>query len=219
MRTVFFVMAFVFWCSVAKPERLEAVSEDLDKSGRIAMVGPPVEEESVKELLGRISESCSKKDFRGFLNCFTAKKASSIRKAAENSFICGSIDMDVLDFFVISHDQDSICFGVRYSWDDSRSGKVIYCSKVIAKKQDDSWRIDSEEIREFRIHSASPSVQAVADRKKADCPDGMCNVRPAAQGQGWRLPNPANGGEEAFLPKDILYMPGPSCANGNCGIR
>lgn len=180
---------------------------------RLGMVGPPPDEDAIKQLLSKVSSSCSSKDFRGFMNCFTPKRAAAIRKTAEDSFICGSLSMDVLDFFLISSDEESISFGVKYVWSDERLGKVTYCSKVVAKRFGDDWLIDSEQIRNFSSQAAVSATQNVAvQQQKPVCVGGRC----ALPGGGWRAPNPANGGEEAFLPKDIMYKPGPSCANGNC---
>jgi hypothetical protein len=177
------------------------------------MVGPPEEDEAIKQLLAKVSKSCSDCDFRGFMDCFTPSKAASIRQKAEHAFICGKVDFDVQDFFVISTGDESISFGIRYFMTEGESPKVMYCSKMVAKKCDDSWLIDYEHIRSRS--SAAPKMYAAVN-----LPVQQQQQRPLpnnnGQAKGWRPPNPANGGEEAWLPKDILYMPGPSCANGNC---
>lgn len=181
---------------------------------RLTMVGPSAENEAVKELLDKLSKSCSEKDFRGFMDCFTPKKASDIKKDAEHAFICGGVTMDVLDFFIISADEESISFGLRYYWSEGGSDKVICCSKVVTKKIEDSWRIDSEQVKSRSSNSSSSST--------VNQPAPQIILRHAGaqqQASGWRRPNPANGGEEAWLPADIMYKPGPSCANGNCRIR
>lgn len=177
--------------------------------------------EAVRELMDKISESCSRRDFMNFICCFTPERAASIRRRAEDIFIMGHVNLDVVDFFVISSDEQSLSFGLNYTW-EGPGGKVTYYSKVVAKRTDDDLLIDSEQIKHKKSLAPPPSKFA-----KADCPGGMCNV-PAPNCPGgvcnvpapkWRAPNPANGGEEAWLPKDILYTPGPSCANGNCGFK
>lgn len=180
---------------------------------RLVMVGPPEEDEAVKQLLSKVSKSCTDRDFRGFMDCFTPTKAESIRKKAEDAFICGKVDIDVQDFFVISSDDESISFGLRYFMTNGDSPKVMYCSKMVAKKYEDSLRIDCEQVRS-RTSSAPPQQTLAAFNQPAAKPAGDLG-----QGAGWRFPNAVNGGEEAWLPKDILYMPGPSCANGNCRRR
>lgn len=181
-----------------------------EEDGRLAMVGPPAEDEAVKNLLNKVSKSCSDRDFRGFMDCFTPSKAASIQKRAENAFICGKVDIDIQDFFVISADEESISFGLRYLMIQGDSPKVMYCSKMVAKRYEDSWRIDYEHVRSSE--SSAPSRHTAVNNPVNPAPK-------AGAGQGWRFPNAANGGEEAWLPKDILYMPGPSCANGNCRRR
>jgi hypothetical protein len=123
--------------------------------------------------------------------------------------------MDVVDFFLISADDESVSFGLRYFLKDSKSEKIMYCSKVVAKKCEHSLLIDSEQVKEKRppSDSYSSSSPPLAGPKPL-CADGRCDVN-----AGWRQPNPANGGEEAWLPQDILFKPGPSCANGNCGFK
>lgn len=175
------------------------------------------EDQAVKELLNKMSRFCTDRNFRGFIGCFTPNKASSIRKQMENAFICGTIDVDILDFFVISAEEDSMSFGVRYFLTEGESEKVMCCSKMVAKKLGDSWLIDSEDVRSrSRIAPVNNSFVVNAKRPAAAAPKRP----PVPQAQaGWRHPNPANGGEEAWLPPDMLYMPGPSCANGNCRVR
>lgn len=195
MRTI---LAFVFLCSAC-------FAED-----RIRVVLPLPEEEAVDGLVKMISSACSRRSFREYMDCFTPERAKLIRRSVENMFICGDAEMEIVDSFLISADDDSIEFGLRYVMMEPSSPTRIFCSKVVAKKVGDSWKIDSEEIRSVKNREEPP--RTIAAREP---------VRPAVNNQpaGWRFPNPANGGEEAWLPKDIGYRPGPSCANGQCRVR
>lgn len=183
---------------------------------RLTMTGPPAEEEAVKEILEKVSKSCSGRDFRGFMECFTEKKAASIRKCAENAFICGGVDVDVLDFFVISSEEDSVSFGVRYHWSQAKLEKVTYCSKMVIKKSGDSWRIDSEEVRS-RTFSDGPSFSSFAANLPPQ-PAANQEQQPQAprqqqQKDGWLI----NKGE-VDLPLGAPYKPG-GCSGGRCGVR
>lgn len=134
----------------------------------------------------------------------------------EDAFICHDLNMEVLEHFIISSDEESIVLGVRYKVDRSGEGKVFH-SKVVLKNLDGEWRIESEQVK--KVKAKDPPAQTFATGRNANpaCPGGRCNP-PDPQAQ-WRYPNPANGGEEAWLPRDIGYRPGPSCANGQCGIK
>ena len=183
---------------------------------RPAMVSPPSDEQAVKDLLGVLCSACSERNFRRYIECFTPNKAASIRKSTEDAFICHDLNMDVLEHFIISSDDESIVLGVRYKLDKSGDSRVFH-SKVVLKNVDSGWKIDSEQVR--KVKAKDPPAQTFATGRNANpaCPGGRCNL-PAPQAQ-WRYPNPANGGEEAWLPRDIGYRPGPSCANGQCRIK
>lgn len=194
---------------------LTLASSSLADGDRPKMVPPPPEEEAVKDLLGTLSSACSEKNFRRFIGCFTPDKASSIRKSMEDAFIChDDLNMEVLEHFIISSDDESIVLGVRYKVDRSGEGKVFH-SKVVLKNMGGDWKIDSEQVK--RVNAKERQVQTSFVAQNPACPDGRCNI-PVPQTQ-WRYPNPANGGEEAWLPRDIGYTPGPSCANGQCRIK
>lgn len=181
---------------------------------RPSAVGPPPEEEAVKELLESISGACSRKDFLTFMDCFTPKKAASMRARVEDAFICGNVRMEVIEHFILSSDEDSVSFGLKYKIGDSEG--LTLSSKVVAKRCDGVLKVDSEVIKDVRPTSNPRTMQGAiaAAAPAAPCVGGRC---PPRQMPAWRAPNPANGGEEEWLPRDIMYIPGPSCANGNCG--
>lgn len=184
---------------------------------RPRMIPPPPEEEAVKDLLGTLSSACSERNFRRYMECFTPDKASTMRKSMEDAFICHDLNMEVLEHFIISSDEESIVLGVRYKIDKSGEGMVFH-SKVVLKNLGGEWKIDSEQVKKVKAKE-QPAQISVAARNPA-CPDGRCNLpAPQAPKVQWRFPNPANGGEEAWLPSDIGYRPGPSCANGRCRIK
>jgi ketosteroid isomerase-like protein len=173
------------------------------------------EEETVKNLVSSMSSACSNKDFKVYMACFTPQRASLIRKRVEEVFICHDLDMEVEKFFIMDSSDDSITFGVRYVCiDRSSAGKTTFSSKIVAKNCDGSWKIDSEQVKDAR-HTPPPKAKASPVNFNIGCVGGQC----PAPGGAWRKPIRENGGEEAWLPADIGYMPGPSCANGNCAVR
>lgn len=182
---------------------------------RPRMVPPPPEEEAVKDLLEVLSSSCSEKNFRRYIACFTPNKASSVKKSMADAFICHDLSMEVMEHFIISSDEESIVLGVRYKVDRSGEGKVFH-SKVVLKNMDGEWKIDSEQVKKVNLKEQRQTSFAV---QNPACPGGRCNIPAPQVGGGWRFPDPANGGEEAWLPRDIGYRPGPSCANGQCRIK
>lgn len=200
---------FIFACVALSS--LSAIAE-----GRLSAIGPPPEDEAVKELLDSMSSACSKKDFRTFMDCFTPKKAASIRKVAEDAFICGTVDVEVMEFFVLSSDEESVSFGLKYKMGGSEG--AVMSSKIVAKRCDGVLKIDSEIVKSVK-HSNPPPTTVVGRAAANPCANGRCEVRAPGAPVAWRHPNPANGGEEEWLPRDIMYVPGPSCANGNCGVR
>jgi hypothetical protein len=102
-------------------------------------------EEIVKSLFDALSSACSKGKFRDYMDCFTPRRASVIKRSVEDFFIRGDTQMEFLDHFVISSGDEAIEVGVRYMISESstRSSRIV-CSKVFVKKVDDSWKIDSE---------------------------------------------------------------------------
>lgn len=190
---------------------------------RITMSDGSSYEDSVEKLLDTVSSACTDKNFQKYMDCFTPKMASTIRKGAEDTFICRDVTMDVLEHFVISSSEDSVSIGLKYiCMDRTSSEKITYRSKIVLKRVGDSWKIDSEQVKNCSSSSPSSQSQLVAGCANGNCPiPGAQNNggAPRPQDNGWRFPNPANGGEEAWLPRDILYKPGPSCANGKCGVR
>ena len=188
----------------------------LAEESRLTMADGQYYEDSVEKLLKTVSSACTDKDFRKYMDCFTPKMASSIRKGAEDTFICRDVSMEIIEHFVISSSEDSVSLGLKYVCvDKTSSDKIIYRSKIVLKKVGDSWKIDSEQVKNCS-GSGAPQQSQIAGCVGGNCP----TPRPQNQNNGgWRYPNPANGGEEAWLPRDILYMPSPSCANGNCRVR
>lgn len=172
---------------------------------RLVMVEPPPEEDELALLLDAVSESCEEKDFRTFIKCFVPSRQPAVRAKMEDHFICGDVCLDIVEHFIISHDEDELVFGLKYEW-ASHSGKATLFSKMVAKRCDGVLKLDSEQVRKV---SFSEQLIPRSDGLFKDCPGGICGL-PA------RFPE--NGGEDMWLPKDVIRVPGPSCLNGNCGF-
>lgn len=190
-----------------------------EEDERLKAIRLPKEQQIVDDLLKKISWSCSNNNFIEFIDCFTSKKASSIRRKAEDAFICGNVDMEVLNHFIISKEDDLISFGIKYSWSQGIK-KIIYCSKIVLKNENENWKIDSEDVRNCYLND---SIDIFEDEQEPEWIHNFAQPNQPAQvaplKQNWRLPNPTNGGIEAILPKDIMFVPGSSCAEGKCNIR
>lgn len=183
----------------------------LAEDKRINVLISSKENQIIDDLLKKISWSCSNNNFIEFMDCFTSKKASSIRKKAENAFICGNIDMEILNHFLISKEENEISFGVKYILNED-SKKIIFCSKIFLKNENGVWKIDSEDVRNSYFESINDSdwIDDLFVPEQQIVP---------ANNENWRLPNPNNGGIESILPRDIMFVPGSSCAEGKCNIR
>lgn len=166
---------------------------------RLGMIDAPDGREMHK-LMDNVSSHCNSGEFVDFMNCFTKKKAASIRKTMKALFSKHiNVTMNIVSVDVISMEDAVAKFNLEYVWDsDNVDKKSIIKSTIIAKKESDLWKIDSEEVVDVR-HVA----------KREDAPKDF---------------NFGGGGQVAFnqnddfLPRDIAKRPG-GCANGQCNIR
>lgn len=181
---LFFVLFFSFKTSFAE-ERLVMV-ESIDS------------EREMEKLMEKVSESCNSKNFKEFMNCFTKKRASSIRKTMRECFAKHDVEMEILSVKPTGGDEKSKEFILKYSWDaDNVQNKSIITSFVVAKKENNEWKIDSEKIKE-----------------SDHIPKKEQNMQIDFGGAGQVVLNP----NDDFLPRDITKRPG-GCANGQCGVR
>lgn len=167
--------------------------------GRVVMVGPSSTEEAVKTITSSLESACNKRDVLGFLSQFTPQRAAKIRRSIEDLFICRDIEIEILNTLILSSNEASIVFGVRYSWHDGINPKQVIASRVTAKKVREAWMLDSEEILS---RSATKGLSRESDAPFANVVGGPlpCQDRPD------------------WIPADIGWAPGGGCANGRCGL-
>jgi hypothetical protein len=192
----FFVLFLVLASSSCFAEEIDAVDLPQD---RIKMKAEPDWQEAEK-LMDRVSSHCNSGDFKEFMNCFTKKKASSIRKTMKATFASHqNVRMNIVLVDPISTEDDVAKFNLEYVWDaDNVKQKSIIKSVVTAKKEGEFWRIDAEEVKDVTHVS-----------KREEQPQQM-NF-----GGGGQVVFNAN---DDFLPRDIVKRPG-GCANGQCKIK
>lgn len=124
--------------------------------------------------------------------------AAQIRKPIENLFICHDVDIEVHDTLLLAATESELVFGVRYRLGDGASPPESIASRVTAKKVNEVWLLDGEEILSRR----SPNRQS---------PVGTGTLANPMRGP---LPFP---GRPDWVPPDIEWLPG-GCANGRCGM-
>lgn len=204
---------------------------------RIKMTQESGGERDATELLEKIADCASSGDFKGFLDCFTKKYASGLRRKMKRLFETCEIDMRILESRVESKQEDSMKIKLKYEWDDGFSEKIIF-SEVKANLESGSWKIASESVLEVKEKSErTPHFEAdfggggqvtfnVKDemlpldmpRLKGGCANGRCGVaQPRPQ---FQAPNNMNFGRVDLgdiLPADMPRLRG-GCANGQCGI-
>lgn len=161
---------------------------------RIRMVeAPPAE-----SLMKSIESACNEKDFQRFMGHFTSKRAAKMRRTMEDLFIQNDLEMEVHNVMVLSSTEDKIVFGATYGWNYRTGPKQVLSSKITAVRVGDSWKVDSEQIK-------NASSASVAQRQQGQAFD--------FGGGGAVVMNPGDD----LLPKDIGRRPG-GCANGRCGL-
>lgn len=147
-----------------------------------------------------VASSCNHRRFGDFMGHFTKRRASAIRDQMEALFIRTDIAMEILDVIVLSHSDDRIVFGVRYSWNEKSATRQVIASKVTAVKVAGSWKIDGEQVQGKREEG---KATATTPPERFDFGGG-----------GVVTLNPS----DEFLPLDIPRRPG-GCANGQCRIQ
>jgi hypothetical protein len=178
---------------------LGVVSRPGQGAERLRMTGPPPADEAMRELMHSVASSCNHRQFTDFMGHFTKRRASAIREQMEALFIQNDIAMEILDVIVLSHSDDKIVCGVRYSWNEKSATRHVIASKVTAVKVAGSWKIDGEKVERRRGENTSATTAP---------PRGF-----DFGGAGVVSLNP----KDDCLPRDIPRLRG-GCANGRCGL-
>lgn len=168
---------------------------------RIGVAEAPQGQKQAEELMESVAEKCNSKDFSGFMNCFTKKKASQIRGKMNTLFQRHSLEMRIISVELQSSDQESLKFAMKYSWDSNQAlQKSIFTTEVIAKLEDGKWKVDEETVKDAQ-HEWKKTQEQVN-----------------FGGGGQIVLNPAPRSNDDFLPRDVGRSSGGGCANGRCGL-
>jgi len=166
---------------------------------RIGVAEAPQGQKQAEELVESVAEKCNSKDFSGFMDCFTKKKASQIRSKMSALFQRHSIEMRIISVELQSSDQDSLKFAMKYSWDSNQSlQKSVFTADVIAKLEDGKWKVSEETLKDAQ-HEWKRAQEQVN-----------------FGGAGQIVLNPRSNDD--FLPRDVGRSSGGGCANGRCGL-
>lgn len=167
---------------------------------RIKVAIPDEAEQQTKELMDKVSSYCNDKNFKGFMGCFTKKMRSEIQKKMEDLFLQHEMTMTIEELVVYNDDDSKIEFGMKYSWDSNHGHTNVIFSKVVAKKEEGEWRVDSEKVQNVVANNrnAAPNVNQNANFDFKGGGQVQFNVN------------------DEFLPRDIKKRPGGGCADGKC---
>lgn len=202
MRSAFVFVLFCF-CFYANAEERALVTPDDSPPARLKMSSVPESGGEIEDLMNDVADSCNSKNFDEFMSCFTKKRGASIRRAMKTLFAKHEINMQIISVDPIESKEEEVRFELKYGWDaDNVAQRSIISSIVIAKKEGEKWRIDSEKIK---------NVENVW-KNENDIPNREINFG----GGGQVVLNPNNNDD--FLPRDLVKVPG-NCANGRCNIK
>jgi hypothetical protein len=183
-------------------------------SDRPTMTGPPAGQEAAKELVDSAASACNRKDFIGFMEHFTPKQKSALRRKMEDLFIKHELVMEIQDVVLLSEGEETIVFAVRYAWSPKTAPKQLLASRVMARKVDGEWKLDGEQVRSRS--GSMPSKTNYADSRQFPFGGG------GEVEMAWNpLDPPAHLIDPSLesLRGDIGIQPGRGCANGRCGVR
>lgn len=187
---------------------LFAVTQSSNAADRIKVIVPPAGQEAAEELASSLAAACNRGDFIGFMAHFTPTHARRIRGRMEDIFVQHQPRMDIRQVTLLSEAEDRITFGVRYAWHDRNSPEEVVASKVVARKVEGQWKLDSEALKAVcRTASESQYGEPVAG-----------NVVPGAWDPFDPPADRIDPGLE-HLRGDIGIQPGLGCANGRCAVR
>jgi hypothetical protein len=175
-------------------------------SDRLKVIAPPAGQEVAESLARSLVSACNAGDFVGFMDHFTPSHGSRIRRRMEDVFISHQPKIEVEKVTLLADGADKITFGVRYALHDNDKPHADLASKVVARKINGAWKLDSEQVK-TATRRASESEYA---GHESGAPPGWDPFNPPAQLIGPNLEH---------LRGDIGIRPGRGCANGRCGVR
>lgn len=179
-------------------------------SDRIKMQEFPESEQNIRTLVENVCESANSQDANKFLDCFTKKKKYSSKKKIHDVFQ-RPIEMSIVKFDITSEQDNKIEFDFIYYWNYRTDPKQLITTKVIAKKENNAWKIDDSKISKKEVAPVDDGLpQDIGRHNFGACANGKCNV-PAINMN-------VNQGQDDGLPSDIGRHNLGACPGGKCNL-
>lgn len=150
---------------------------------------------AVKDCVRAAAKAINDENLDGFVECFSAKQRSRIRRQAAMMFVRHDLALDLLDSHVVSEAGDKAEIAVRYTLTLTDTSYDIV-SILSLERQDGTWQI----IRE-KLDSTTPRGNAGASLMRC--------------GAGNAVPTNRDAGP--IRPEDNGRRRG-GCASGRCGL-
>jgi hypothetical protein len=170
---------------------------------RLRMEEFPESEREIKKLVESVCEATNNQDKKEFLNCFTKKKASSLRKKI-NFVFQKPLEMSVVEYDIVFENKNKIEFDFVYFWNYTTDPKQLVTTKVVAKKENGIWKIEDSKISKVETQGMP-----------GNCAGGQCinmgNNRFAGNNQ-------FNVDLNDGLPQDIGRHNMGACPGGRCNV-
>jgi hypothetical protein len=172
---------------------------------RVAVIVPPAGQEAAEALVESLEGACNRGDFIGFIGHFTPAHGRRIRRRMEDIFVTHQPTMDIRRVTLLSEDDATITFGVRYAWHPKDKPEEVFASKVTARKVAGEWKLDREEVKDVSVTGGDGDY---GRNDRVAGPMGFNPFNPPAD-----LIDP----DLEHLRGDIGIRPGRGCADGRCG--
>lgn len=194
MKKLIFIFCFIFSFS--------CFAEDTPAPRLQMKQGAGIYREEMRELMEKTAAACNSANFPDFMSCFTKKMNQTIRKSMKELFAKhkNSLKMEIISVEPLDAKEDMVQFELKYIWDASDvSHKSFITSIVVAKKEGDSWKVDSEKVK-------------TSDHKPKDQFQNNNRIDFGGGGQVELMPV----GDD-FLPRDLVKIPRcNNCGPGGC---
>jgi ketosteroid isomerase-like protein len=165
--------------------------------------------------MASVASACNSKDFLAFMDHFTLRQQAAIKRRMEDVFTVHEPEMTIDDVVLLAEGDEKIVFGVRYGWGTKSGTRQTMASRVIAKKVDGRWRVDSEQVKSHAPGNTSQSGRNVQPVRFDLGGGGAVNATWDAFNPPAHLIDPAL----EHLRGDIGIQPGRGCVGGRCGLR
>lgn len=184
---------------------LAAAAPFAQAADRVVVIAPPAGQDAAEAIVGSLESACNRGDFIGFIGHFTPAHGNRIRRRMEDIFIKHQPRMSVRQVMLLSEDDTSLTFGIRYAWHPKDEPEEVFSSKIKAKRIAGEWKLDGEDVKAVS-RSAGDSGSSRDDRAA-----GRIGFNP------FNPPVDLIDPDLEHLRGDVGIRPGQGCANGRCG--